>query len=155
MAKATVKLGPEGYRTIIKSGNHEYIADEPVDAGGTDTGPTPSEMLMGALGACIAITCRLYAERKKWPLEGVEIALESERFNGKDYADYDGDELFVHEIRKSIVFKGDLTDDQRERLLDIAGKCPVHRTIALPSFFKTELVDDILGEDSAEPLVRD
>lgn len=156
MAKATVSLGPEGYRTVIKSRDHEYIADEPLDEGGTDSGPMPTEMLLGALGACIAVTCRLYAERKKWPLEGVDVSLDSERFNAKDYADYDGDELFVHEIRKSIAFKGDnLTDDQRKRLLEIAGKCPVHRMIALPTFFKETLVDDIFADDEAEPLVRD
>ncbi|QPC82633.1 OsmC family protein [Phototrophicus methaneseepsis] len=143
MAKTYIQLGAEGYRTRIQSRDHVFYADEPVDSGGENSGPMPTELLMGALGACIAITCRLYAERKKWPLEGIEIELDYERFSGKDYEGYIGDELFVHEISKFIAFKGDLTEEQRERLLEIAGRCPVHRLIALPSFFKEELVDDI------------
>lgn len=145
MAKVTARSG-EGYRTIINVRDHEVYADEPVDSGGTDTAPTPTELLLGALGACIVITCQMYAERKKWPLEGVDIALDVERFNAKDYAAYEGDELFIHELRKSIVFRGPLDDDQRERLLEIAGKCPVHRIIALPTFFDEKLVDALPAE---------
>lgn len=141
MAKAVVRLGKEGYRTEIQSGKHTYYADEPADKGGTDTAPTPSQMAMGALGACIAITLRLYAERKQWPLEGVEVSLDFERFNGKDYDAYDGDELYIHEIRESIVLKGPLDEKQTERLMDIATKCPVRRLIATPSFFVEELLE--------------
>jgi uncharacterized OsmC-like protein len=135
MSKAYVRLGNEGYRTEIKSRGHTYYADEPEDDGGLDSGPTPVEMAMGSLGACIAITMRLYAERKGWPLEGVEIDLDFERFKGADYAAYEGDERYIHEIRKAIKLHGDLTPEQRERILDIGGKCPVHRLIATPSFF--------------------
>ena len=142
-----VVLPEAGYQTTIYTRDHVYHADEPESSGGTDTAVTPMEMLLGSLGSCIAITLRLYAERKKWDLTGVELELDSERFNGKDYADYEGDELFVHEIRKRIVLKGDLSDDQRERLMDIAGKCPVHRLIATPTFFVDEL---LAGETLAE-----
>ncbi|RMG82117.1 MAG: OsmC family peroxiredoxin [Chloroflexi bacterium] len=144
MARTTVRL-EDGYRTTIQSRHHTYHADEPINAGGTDTAPTPSEMLMGALGSCIAITLKMYADRKKWPLENVEISLDYERFNGKDYEAYDGDELYVHEIRESIKLFGPLDEKQRERLLDIATKCPVRRIIALPTFF----VEELIAEDEA------
>lgn len=135
MAKTTVRLGREGYRTDIEVRNHNIHADEPADKGGTDTSPTPTELLLGALGSCMAITARMYAERKDWPLEGVEVALEIERFSGKEYAGYDGDAAFVHEVRHQIVLHGPLDDDQRARLLEIAGRCPVHRVIENPAFF--------------------
>ena len=132
----------KGYRTTIKVGDHVWYADEPEDNGGTNAGPTPTDMAIGALGACVAITLRLYAERKEWPLEAVEIDVDYERLRAKDYEAYDGPENFVHEIRKAIKLVGPLSDEQRERLMEIAGKCPVHRLIALPSFFKETLVED-------------
>jgi putative redox protein len=135
MAETTVTLR-EGYKAEIRSRSHVYYADEPVEAGGADAMATPTEMLMGALGACIAITCKMYAERKGWPLSGVDVRLDFERFNGKDYPDYQGDAQFVHEIREHLTFHGDLTEEQRERLMDIATKCPVSRVIELPTFFK-------------------
>lgn len=140
MPKATVHLA-EGYRTTITSREHTYYADEPLDAGGEDSAPTPSEMLMGALGSCVAITIKLYAERKKWPLEGVDVALDYERFKGADYADYEGDAAFVHEIREAITLHGPLDADQKERLLEIGSRCPVRRVIELPSFFKGESLE--------------
>lgn len=146
MAKTRITLPETGYQTIIRTRQHVYHADEPVESGGTDTAVTPMEMLLGALGSCIAITLRLYAERKKWDLQGVELELDSERFSGKDYADYDGDEMFVHEVRKRIILKGDLDEAQRGRLMDIAGKCPVHRLIATPTFF----VDELLASETLE-----
>lgn len=147
MAKAKVVLPKTGVQTTIQASNHTFYADEPVEDGGTDTGPSPTEMLMGALGSCIAITMRLYADRKGWDLQGVEIDLDFERFRGSEYDAYDGDERYVHEIRKAIVLHGDLTDKQRERILEIGGKCPVHRLIATPSFFVEELLEQ---EKSAE-----
>lgn len=143
MAKTTVRLGREGYRTDIQVRNHTVHADEPTDAGGTDTAPTPTELLLGALGSCIAITARLYAVRKGWPLEGVDVALDVQRFAGKEYAAYSGDAAFVHEIRQEIVFHGPLDDEQRARLLEIASRCPVHRIVESPAFFvDAQLLDE-------------
>lgn len=144
MGKATVRLGKDNYTTEIRSGNHIYYADEPVDGGGKDAGPTPTDMAMGALGACIAITMRLYAERKGWDLQAVEIDLDFERFKGKEYPMYEGDERYVHEIRKGIKLEGNLTDEQKERILEIGGKCPVHRLIATPAFFVEKLLEEEL-----------
>ncbi len=147
MSKATVILPQEGYQTTIISGNHTYHSDEPIEDGGTDTGPTPTQMVMGALGSCIAITMRLYADRKGWALEGVELDLDFERFKGKDYEAYDGTERYIHEITKKVTLRGNLTQEQRERIIEIGGMCPVHRLIASPAFFVEEVIE---AEQSAE-----
>ena len=146
MSSAKVTLGKTGLQATIQTAHHVTYADEPEDDGGTNTGPSPTEMAMGALGACIAITMRLYSERKGWPLEGVEIDLNFERFAGKDYAAHEGDDRYVHEIRKAITLHGPLSDKQRDRIKEIGAKCPVHRLIATPSYF----VDQAIAEEQAE-----
>ncbi len=125
----------EGTRTTINVRHHQWHADEPIEDGGTDTAPTPGELMLGALGSCMAITCKLYAERKGWDLQRVEVKLDYERFRGRDYPAHDGDELFVHEVREALVFHGDLDEKQLARLRDIASKCPVHRVLAFPTYF--------------------
>ncbi len=140
MASTTVRL-LEGYQTHIHTRQHTYHADEPLDSGGTDTAVTPTEMLLGALGSCIAITVKMYAERKGWHLDEVVVTLDIERFSGKDYPDYDGDAQFVYEIREQLKFVGvEIDDSKREKLLEIATKCPVSRVIELPTFFKRETI---------------
>ena len=133
----------EGTRTTINIRHHEWHADEPLEAGGSDTAPTPGELMLGALGSCMAITCKLYAERKGWKLESVEIQLDYERFRGRDYPQHAGDDLFVHEVREALVFHGDLDAKQLARLRDIAGKCPVHRLLEYPTYF----VEQALAEE--------
>jgi putative redox protein len=148
MTKATVRLG-EGYQAVIQVRDHTLIADEPVSDGGANAGPNAKEYLLAALGACAAITAKMYAERKKWPLEGVEIDLSTERYKTADYPAYQGGgEDFIHEFRQRIVFKGALTQEQKLRLLEIAGKCPVHRALTEPSFMIEELVDSIIAEEA-------
>ena len=142
MAQTTVRLGSEGFRTTVQIRDHIFHADEPLQDGGTDKAPTPMELMLGALGSCMAITSRMYAERKGWPLQGVEVALDIERFAGKDYPDYSGDANFVHEIRDQIRFLGPLDEHQRERLLEIAGRCPVHRVVENPAFFVDQLIEE-------------
>lgn len=134
MAAVTVWTD-QGLRTTAKARQHTWHADEPGDGGG-DSAPTPTEMLLGALGSCIVITVHLYANRKNWPLEKVEVNLELQRFNASDYPAYQGDAQFVHEIREQVVVHGaGLDDTQRARLLDIAKKCPVRRVLTNPTFF--------------------
>lgn len=152
MSKAKVILPKEGLQVTVVSGNHTYFTDEPVQDGGTDTGPTPTQMVMGALGSCIAITMRLYADRKGWALEGVELDLDFERFRSKDYPAYEGNERYIHEITKKITLHGPLTDEQKERIIQIGGMCPVHRLIASPAFFVEEVLEQ---EQSAEAKVVD
>lgn len=116
----SVSIGTEPYATQIQAGQHAIIADEPGNLGGKDVGPDPYALLLSGLGACKAITARMYADRKGWPLEGVRVGLAHSRPEGRD-----GPEL----ITVTFAFDGDLTDEQRQRLLEIAEKCPVQKTI--------------------------
>ncbi len=116
----TVRLGTENYRTRVEARHHQFFGDEPGELGGADTGVTPYEMLLGSIGSCKAITARMYAERKGWALNEVRIELEHDRPEGRG-----GPEV----IRVRISFEGDLDDDQRDRLLAIAEKCPVQKTV--------------------------
>ncbi len=147
MAKATVRLN-EGMQAVIQVREFTLVADEPESDGGTNLGATPKELMLGALGACAAITARMYARRKGWPLEGVEIDLNTDRYKAPDYPAYTGIGDFVHEFSQRIAFKGPLTVEQKERLLEIAGKCPVHRALTEPNFMIEELVDEILAEEA-------
>jgi uncharacterized OsmC-like protein len=130
------------YRTAIQIRNHRIIADELIQDGGSDEGPTPMEFLIGAIGGCIAVTTRAYAQRKNWPLEGILVEVETQRFKREDYPAYAGDSAYIHEIRERITFEGSLTDEQKERLLTIAGKCPVHTVLENPVFFVKTLAND-------------
>jgi len=134
----------DGMKTTINVGHHEWHSDEPIEGGGTDEAPTPGEMMLGALGSCIAITCKMYANRKGWDLQGVDVKVDYERFKGKDYPLHEGDDLIVHEVRKGLVFHGDLDEKQLERLHDIATKCPIHRLLSTPTYF----VELALEEDN-------
>ena len=147
MAKATVRMD-DGMKVVIQSRDFTVIADEPESDGGTNLGMTPKELMLGALGACAAITARMYARRKGWALEGVEIDLTTDRHKAPDYPAYTGAGDFVHEFRQRIHFKGDLTHEQKQRLLEIAGKCPVHRALTEPNFMIEELVDEIIAEEA-------
>lgn len=134
MTPITVRLD-KGYKTAIHIRQHTVMADELISDGGTDTAPTPMEIMLGTVGACVAVTTQAYAKRKNWPLEGVSVELDMERIKREDYPAYTGDAPFIHEIREAIHFDGPLTDEQRARLMEIAGKCPVHRTLENPVFF--------------------
>src|SRR5579859_2736091 len=125
----------QGYRTTINIRQHTVIADELIQDGGTDTGPTPMEILLGTVGACVAVTTRAYAQRKNWPLEKITVELSMERHRSGDYPAYSGDAAFVNEIHEHVQFEGPLTDEQKQRLMTIAGKCPVHLTLENPVFF--------------------
>lgn len=107
-----------------------FVIDEPRSVGGDGAGPDPYTMLMGALGGCISMTVTLYARRKAWPLERVTVRLRQQRIHAKDCAECSQNvEGYVHRIERSVAFEGDLTDEQRARLQEIAHKCPVHKTL--------------------------
>ncbi len=133
------------YRTAIHIRQHTVIADEPLQDGGTDSGPTPMEIMLGTVGACIAVTTQAYARRKGWPLEGVSVELDMERIRREDYPAYSGEAAFVHEIREHVQFIGPLSEEQLARLKVISGKCPVHLTLENPVFFVTDVVGETIN----------
>ncbi|HKP36761.1 MAG TPA: OsmC family protein [Pyrinomonadaceae bacterium] len=107
--------------------------DEPAAAGGDGAGPDPYTLLLAALGTCISMTVTLYARRKQWPLERVTVTLSQRRIHARDCAECaDNAEGYVHRIERSVRFEGQLTNEQHTRLQEIAGKCPVHRTLTSP-----------------------
>jgi putative redox protein len=135
----SVQIGEKGYRSAIRMGEHELVADEPKDLGGDDAGPGPYDLLLAALGACKAITLRMYADRKGWFLGGVNLTLTHSHVHAKDCEDCESDSGKLDEITVEIELRGDLTDEQRERLLEIADKCPVHRTLTSETRIRSSL----------------
>jgi putative redox protein len=106
------------------------LTDEPVALGGEGAGPDPYTLLLAALGSCVSMTLMLYARRKGWPLERVSVRLRQRRVHPKDCAECESDaEGFIHHIERAVELEGDLDDGQRSRLLEIAHRCPVHRTL--------------------------
>src|SRR5215210_1221727 len=109
----------------------ELIIDEPKSVGGDGTGPDPYTLVLSALGGCISMTVTLYARRKNWPLERVTVRLSAARIHARDCVECErSTEGFVHRIERSVTVEGDLTDEQRARLQEIAHKCPVHKTLS-------------------------
>src|SRR5215467_13401149 len=134
MNEVRVKLAPkEGFRAQITAGAHTIIADEPTDAGGADEGPSPYELLLAALGACTAMTLKLYIDRKKLPVTDVEVLLTFDRIHIDDCESCVKEERLkdqeIQHISRLIYGTGDVTEEQKERLLYIAGRCPVHITL--------------------------
>lgn len=124
---------------LISASGHALRADEPVAVGGTDTGPGPYDLLLSALGACTAMTVRMYADRKKWPLENVHVTLQHSKIHADDCAACENDDRKIDFISRQIRFDGSLEDGQRQRLLEIADKCPVHRTLTSKTRIETKL----------------
>ncbi len=139
----TVRLGKEHYATHVSAFGHDLMADEPEDLGGTDLGPTPKNLLLSSLGACTAITVRMYADRKNWPLEEIDVELTQTQVHASECVDCGLDpdaKGSVTILGVKIEFKGELlTEEMKSRLLEIAQKCPVHRTIVDTTVIKTEL----------------
>ena len=125
-----VNSGASAYIQNITIGSHHLFADEPAEAGGADAGPNPYELVMAALGACTSMTARIYAERKNWPLEKVLVELTFSRIHAADCDDCGRNEGIVDRIEEKITFIGDLSETQRQRLLQVAKNCPVHRLLA-------------------------
>jgi len=118
-----------GLRHEIWAGRHSFFADEPVEVGGADSGPNPYELLLGALGACTSMTLLMYAQRKEWPLEDVEVRLKHQRIHARDCEDCEQTDGYLDCIEKEIVVAGLLSEEQVQRLGEIAEKCPVNKTL--------------------------
>jgi uncharacterized OsmC-like protein len=117
------------YGQQITIGEHELFADEPAAIGGADTGPTPYDLVLAGLGACTSMTVRMYADRKGWPLRKVSVLLRHQRIHAEDCAVCETETGHLDHIEREVRLDGDLTDEQRARLLDIADRCPVHRSL--------------------------
>lgn len=118
-----------GFAQEILAGRHHLRADEPALAGGGDTGPSPYEFLLAALGACTSMTLGMYARRKAWPLEDITVHLRHSKIHAVDCAECETKDGMLDRIERDIQVGGVLSDEQRAKLLEIADKCPVHRTL--------------------------
>lgn len=127
MAIATI--GKEHFRTEIISGAKQIVADEPEELGGTNEGPAPGEFLLISLASCTAITIRMYADRKKWPVEKITVEVDFEKIDNKTV------------FKRELQLEGEITEEQRTRLLQIANACPVHKTLTNPIEIQTVLRD--------------
>ena len=140
--RVVVRTGGTGFRTEVLANGHPLIADEPISVGGSNTGPSPYELLAASLGACTSMTLRMYADRKNWPLEAVEVRLEHEKIHCVDCADVARGQPKIDHISRELVLEGPLDDAQRKRLVEIADRCPVHRTLHSEIEVTTTLVHE-------------
>ena len=129
-AKGEVRVTEkEGFTQVIASQRHDWVADEPTAYGGADLGPNPYELLLASLGACTSMTMRMYANRKKLSLTAISVSLTHDRIHARDCETREPENGFIDRIQKRISLSGDLSDEQRQRILEIADRCPVHRTL--------------------------
>lgn len=124
----TAIIGQDHYRTELIASGKTIIADEPEELGGTNAGPAPGEFLMISLASCTAITLRMYADRKKWDVDKIKVEVASEKIDNTTF------------FKREISLEGNLEEDQRQRLLQIANSCPVHKVLSNPIEISTRLI---------------
>ena len=129
----------DGFAQDIAAGSHQFRSDEPASVGGTDSGPTPYDLLLAALGSCTSMTVAMYARRKQWPLERVTVHLRHSRVHAKDCAACETQDAKLTVIERDIQLDGPLGEEQRARLLAIANRCPVHLTLTSKIDIRTRL----------------
>jgi putative redox protein len=137
--QVVVQIGREHYRADVYAGAHALVADEPAQVGGTDAGPSPYGLLTSALGACTAITLRMYADRKQWPLDGISVRLSHDKIHAQDCAECETKVGKLDKFEREITLSGALSAEQKQRLLEIANKCPVHQTLESEVIIETRL----------------
>jgi putative redox protein len=140
LREAVVHGSAEGFRQEVTVAGHRLVVDEPLALGGSDTGPSPYDLLISALGACTSMTLSLYARRKQWPLESVTVRLRHSKIHAIDCADCDTKGGMLDGIERDVELRGDLSAEQRAQLLEIANKCPVHKTLTSEINIRTRLV---------------
>ena len=128
--EVVANLGKEGFTTQMRAGRHFFIADEPVKAGGKDFGPSPYDYLSAALAACTSMTIQMYVKRKKWPLENVETHVNHHKSHAEDCDQCERNTAKIDVFERIINLEGNLDEEQTQRVLEIADKCPVHRTLS-------------------------
>ena len=129
MTEVVVRGKESGFAQAISARSHYLQSDEPVTAGGSDTGPTPYELLLASLGSCTSMTIGMYARRKAWLVESITVTLRHSRVYAEDCENCESKDVMLDRIERDIVLLGQLTVEQRAKLLEIANKCPVHRTL--------------------------
>ena len=134
-----VRSAGEGVAQEIAAGSHRFLSDEPARAGGTDTGPTPYDLLLASLGACTSMTVTMYAQRKQWALQRVTVRLRHSRVHAEDCEACETGDAWLTVIDRDITLEGALDAEQRARLLAIANRCPVHRTLSSQIDIRTRL----------------
>jgi uncharacterized OsmC-like protein/alpha/beta superfamily hydrolase len=139
--RVVTRTGRRGYQTEIVANGHRLMADEPIAVGGADTGPNPYDYLMAALGACTGMTLRMYADLKEWPLDSVVVRLRHRKIHAQECRECETQSGKLDSIEREIDIEGPLDDEQRQRLLEIADRCPVHRTLHSEIIVKTTLKD--------------
>lgn len=140
MATVTADL-THGMAVRISTEHHTWAADEPIQVGGTDLGPNPYELLLGALGACTAITIRIYCDRKGWPLESVSARFTHDKIHAED-CEHCEDEAtgYLDHVSAEIFIDGEFDEDAKDRLRQVAVQCPVHKTLAKGIHFTDDVV---------------
>jgi putative redox protein len=131
----------DGFATEVAAGRHLLLADEPKAVGGSDLGPTPYDLLAAALATCTSMTLRMYAAHKKLDFESAEVRVTHGRIHADDCADCEQRDGMVHEFQRELVLEGNLSDAQRNRMVEIADRCPVHKTLHNEISIKTRLAD--------------
>lgn len=135
------RTGSGGFATEVRAGRHALLADEPKAVGGTDLGPTPYDLLAAALATCTSMTLRMYAAHKKIDFESATVRVTHGRVHAEDCVDCEQRDGMVHEFRRELVLEGNLTDAQRARMVEIADRCPVHKTLHNEVSIQTQLAD--------------
>lgn len=136
LTEVVAKIGEKNYKTDIFARQHIVIGDEPLSIGGEDLGMMPFELLLGSLGECTAITLRMYATRKGWDVKNISVKMTLKEISLEDKTSY---------ITRALIIEGDLTEEQRGRMLQIANACPVHKMLTNPIQIQSFLDDDIEG----------
>jgi putative redox protein len=129
-----------GFAQEVEVGSHEIYADEPVSLGGTDSGPSPYDHLLAALGSCTSMTIGFYARKRSWPLEKITVSLRHSRIHATDCEECETKEGKIDRIELDIQLTGSLTDEQRAKLMEVAGRCPVHQTLTSEINIKTRAI---------------
>ena len=129
LPQVIVRGDSAGFAQTVEIGPHRFAGDEPVAFGGTDTGPSPYDLLLASLGTCTSMTISFYARRRGWPLESVTVSLHHSKIHAIDCAECETKEGKIDRIQREIHLTGPLTDEQRSKLMEIADRCPIHQTL--------------------------
>jgi len=135
-----VRGDAKGFAQKVEIGPYQVTADEPVSYGGTDSGPSPYDLILAALGSCTSMTIGLYARKRSWPVEKISVSLWHSKIHAKDCDDCETKDGRIDRIEMEIHLDGSLTDEQRAKLMEVAGKCPVHQTLTSEINIKTRAV---------------